>query len=306
MKKLTVGAEKYAGELCTCLEMARRRLERDTGIRLIGEQFSRGGYTFFTYRVRGTSEGAEDACIELVIEALAASIAEFITDVWERKELQKIVAGDFYYYGADEVEYLADSAVKMLAGLLGANGKPLRAQHIALSVQEQLRSGRDLLIEGLLRFRMQSLQEDLQRVAMQSIDEYLMDLEYQEFVKILRYFLDVQEPRLPLLHMVYVDEGTTWLFNAAGKPIEPEDLSSSTVPTHGAGLCVEDMLMSTLIHLAPEKLHIHAAHSDDSLPPLVETVTKIFAGKTTHCQGCTLCDTVHRWGDFPTKKATDQ
>ncbi|ARU59659.1 hypothetical protein CBW65_00315 [Tumebacillus avium] len=295
LKKLTIGAEKYAEELCACLERARERLWEEHGIRLNGEQFSRGRYTFYTYRVSGTSEGIEDNCTGTAMVALAEGIAEFITDVWERYELQRIVASDFYYYGSDEVEYLADSAVNMLAGLLGPDGKPLRAQHIALSVLEQFSQGHEILIEGLLRFRMQSLQEDLHRVALQSIDEYLMDLEYQEFVKILRYFLDVQEPRLPLLHMVYLDENTTRLFNAEGKPIEPGDITEPVV---------EDMLMSTLINLAPEKLHIHAA--GESLPPLVETVTKIFAGKTVVCRGCPLCHTVHQWEDLPAQKATDQ
>ncbi|TCP53685.1 putative sporulation protein YtxC [Tumebacillus sp. BK434] len=295
MKKLTVGAEKHAEELCAILEQAREQLWQEHGIRLIGERCSRGKYTFYTYRVSGTSEGIEDNCTEIAMAVISAGIAEFVTDVWERYELQKIVASDFYYYGADEVEYLADSAVKMLAGLLGQDGKPLRAQHIALSVQEQLLLGHELLIEGLLRFRMRSLQEDLHRVALQSIDEYLMDLEYQEFVKILRYFLDVQEPRLPLLHMVCLDENTTRLYNAEGKPIEPGDIADPVV---------EDMLMSTLISLAPEKLHIHAG--GESLPPLAETVTKIFADKTVVCRGCPLCHTVHQWADLPAQKATDQ
>jgi putative sporulation protein YtxC len=302
--KLTVGTEQYAGELCAGLEKARIKLEQEHGIRLVGEQFSRGRYTFYTYRVTKTKIGQTDNLTDTAIEALAEGIAEFITDVWERYELQKIVAGDFYYYGADEVEYLSDCAVKMLAGLVGSDGKPLRARHIALQVSEQLRTGRELLIEGLLRFRMKALREDLHRVAQQSIDEYLMDLEYQEFVRILRYFLDVQEPRLPLVHMVYLDENTTRLFNVEGRPIEPIDIAKIKVQTE-AGVSVDDALMTTLINLAPEKLHIHFGNSQAALPPLFETVSKIFSGKTVICTGCPLCHTVHQWEDAPAQKATD-
>ncbi|MFD2169406.1 sporulation protein YtxC [Tumebacillus lipolyticus] len=305
MKKLTVGVEKHPGELCARLEGAREELERKSGIRLSGEQHRCGKYTFFTYRIIGTSEGRADNFTRRAIEALAEGIADYITDVWERHELQRIVASDFYYYGEDEIEYLSASAVEMLAGLLDEDGNPLRASHIAQSAAEVWHEGGELLIDGLLRFRLQAFHEDLHRVALQAIDEYLMDLEYQEFVKLMRYFLNAQEPQLPLLHMICTDERTVKLFNAEGKLVELDQSGDSSAPGSDIALSAEDRLMSTLISLAPEKLYIHLGESSDAVSSLVETVEHLFADRSVVCRGCLLCQSVQRWEELLNKQAKD-
>ncbi|MGZ4106741.1 MAG: sporulation protein YtxC, partial [Tumebacillaceae bacterium] len=269
------------------------------GIELRGERFTRGKYTFYTYRLSGSSVGKVDEPTDITVQALAEAVADFVTGVWERHELGKIVSDDFYFYGADEVEYLTGAAMQMLAELVGPDGKPLRHVHIALQAAEQLAQGRDLVIDGLLRFRMQAWQEDLHRVIEQAIDEYLLDLEYQEFVKLLKYFLSMQEPGMPVLHMICVDEGTTRLFNAEGKPLGIDDLVSVAHPNmlQESGISVEDM-MSVLISLAPEKLFIHVVQGPEQAPPVVETVKKVFAERAVSCGGCPLC-AADQWENLP-------
>jgi len=206
------------------------------------------------------------------------------------------VANNFYYYAEDEVEYLTDSAVKMLAELLGPDGLPLRHRHIKNVVAEQLTTGPDLLIDGLLSFRLRDMREDLPRVIEQAIDEYLMDLEYQEFVKLLRYFLDVQESEMDLLHMLCVNESTIRLLDETGKVL-PLDQVRGKGPILGEqGEQVEDMVLSTLITLAPKRLIIHKGASADT-PPIAETVKKIFQSKAEVCGDCALCQLAIEWDE---------
>lgn len=301
MKKITIGTETLAAELGQCLLLVRTNLQ-EQGIHLQGEQFSRGKYTFYTYRLTGTKEQQPDLMEERVAQALAEGVATFLTEVWEREKLREIVANDFYFYASDEVDYLADNGVAMLRELKGEDGRPLRFLHIVLQVKELLKSGAELLIEGLLRFRLQGLEEDLHRVIEQAIDEYLLDLEYQEFVKLLRYFLDVQEPGLPLLHMICADQDTVRLYNAEGRPLRLDDVEGlvQTGPHRELGWQGEETL-SVLIGLAPEKLHIHLSDRSAALPPIVETVKKVFEDQAVLCQGCPLC-ILHEWQEFPSVK----
>lgn len=297
MKKWTIGVEKQAQELCDRLEEARGKLA-EQGIRLVGEQGARGKYTFYTYRLVGSAEGQADSQSQQAVRGLAEGVAEFITDVWERSELERLVVDDFYYYASDEVEYLADCAVKILADLQGHDGRPLRFGHIVEQVSEQLTSGQELVVEGLLRFRMQPLYEDLHRVVEQAIDEYLMDLEYQEFVKLLRYFLDVQEPGLAMLHLVSVSERENRLFDGEGRPLTAEVMAGRlTSELRNGDVAAEDML-SVLVALAPERLLLHVVGEEET-PPFVETVTKIFQDKAEVCAGCPLCESAEAWKEYP-------
>jgi len=294
MKKLTIGAQKHTAELLAYLARARDELA-EQGIRLVGEQQKRGKYTFYTYRLVGTDKAIDDNMTEFVVQALAGAVASFITEVWERQELQEIVANNFYYYAADEVEYITDSAVKMLSELLEPDGSPLRHGHILNVVSEQMRTEADLLIDGVMAFRLRDLREDLPRVIEQAIDEYLMDLEYQEFVKLLRYFLDVQDSEMDLLHMLCINESTVRLFDADGKFLPLEQIRGKAQPMFGEpGGPVEDTVLSSLITLAPKKLVLHTG-AHETTPPIAETVKKIFLDKAEVCNNCPLCRVAVEW-----------
>lgn len=298
MKKFTIGAGQNADELGDCLIQASERLQAQ-GILLQGEKFTRGKFTFYTYRLTGTQNGKVDAVTSVAVQMLAEAVADYVTQVWERHELSRIVSHDFYFYGADEIEYLTESAMEMLADLVGDDGRPLRYVHVIEQAAEQLLQGRELVIDGLLRFRMQALQEDLHRVIEQAIDEYLLDLEYQEFVKLLRYFLEVQEPGMPVLHMVCVNERDIRLYNTEGKPLGVDDLLRvANFSDQEQSISVEDT-MSVLISLAPQKLLIHLVQGSEQAPPVAETVLRVFQERAVTCQSCPLCE-AHAWGQVPT------
>lgn len=305
MKKFTIGVERFSEELAQCLNEARDLLEEQLGVSLQGERFTRGNYTFFTYRLCSSTAGQSDEITEPAMRALAEGVAEFVTEVWERNELARIVASDFYYYAADEVEYLAGSAVQMLAELKDHDGVPLRRRHIIDCVLEHLRNNHELLIEGMLRFRMNVLQADLHRVIEQAIDEYLMDLEYQEFVKLLRYFVAAQDPGMPLLHMVCCEEnGSPRLFDGEGRPLMLDELEGAKQQANlrECGVMIEET-MSALITAAPQKVHIHLALGHDNPPPIVETVKKVFADSAVLCFECPLCETARSWQPTPSNAA---
>lgn len=294
MKKLTIGAEQHTDELGAYFSQASALLEQEHGIRLLGEQFKRGKYTFYTYRL------PQEQTMEQAVQALADAAALFITEVMERRELERIVADDFYYYNADEVEYIAGLSVSILADLKDEAGEPLRLRHIAEQLRDGIKPGCELVIEGFLRFRLQALREDLNRVVEQAIDEYLLDLEYQEFIKLLRYFLSAQEPTLPLLHMIVPAEDDIRLFDGEGQAVSVEQL------LHVPKLSIEDM-MSALISLAPERLLIHLPSPMEKQPSYLDTVQKVFQEKASLCTGCPICHALpEREYDGITQKVTNE
>ena len=45
--------------------------------------------------------------------------------------------------------------------------------------------------------------EQLEESVDKAIDEYLMDKEYREFIKLLRHFVDLQEPKRDVVNIVF-------------------------------------------------------------------------------------------------------
>jgi putative sporulation protein YtxC len=280
MRKWKIGAKRDADKLCACLEQVRERLY-ERGIVLVGEQASRGAYTFYTYRLIRPSEAELQT-----MEALAEAVARFVTDVWERRELARIVTENFYYDEQSEVEHLVNAAASILAGLQDGDGQPLRIRHIMRQIAEQLQQSGELVVEGLLRFRMQEFHQDLHRVIEQAIDEYLLEIEQQEFVKLIRYFLEAQEVKMPLLHLVYHDEAMTMLYDAEGQTLVANAVPGLSERALSAGFQVEE-LINALIALAPEQLHLHLQTHD--MPSWLDMVKKIFVERSHVCHGCSIC-----------------
>ena len=61
-------------------------------------------------------------------------------------------------------------------------------------------------MEGFIRFRLKDYIEELKYIIDGSVDELLIDREYNEFIKLLRYFVEIQEPKVEEVHVLL--EGT--------------------------------------------------------------------------------------------------
>ena len=56
-----------------------------------------------------------------------------------------------------------------------------------------LEENSEINIDGFIRFRMKELREDVDSIVNNIIESYMVEKEYQEFVKLLKYFVDIQD-----------------------------------------------------------------------------------------------------------------
>lgn len=214
---------------------------------------------------------------------LAKEIAGFLTEKWEWKQIEQKLIKEYTYYDADEVKYLADNAVKWLAFYHRAGAKDFRKKEIENEIQQYLAEHSILHVEGFIQFRLRAYLHDRARALEQAIDDYLMDREQHEFVNLLRYFLHAQESESDLVHLLVNQEGAR-LLDEKGLPITREDLLVSDLQR-------DDMLISTLITLAPKQVKIHQPAPLQEDHVLVDTVKRVFDIRAQTCSGCTLCQT---------------
>ena len=144
-------------------------------------------------------------------------------------------------------------------------------------------------IEGLVMFRLKNYQAILAQTAECLIDRNFIKREHEEFISLLRYFVSVQNDRPKLAHLVVHQNCRYTLHNEDHEDITALCLSDfiasgESVVSHNA----DDLLISILITLAPERLVIHGKNFIWN-HELFETVERVFE-KTEYCEACTLCD----------------
>ena len=114
-----------------------------------------------------------------------------------------------------------------------------------------------LTLKDLLHFSEERIREDIEEIIDKVVEEYMVEKEYKEFVKLLKYFVDIQESKIDKIN-IYIHEGGGYVLkDGYGNDIFNEfmkELSECKIDTEAK---IEDIIISGLITNAPKQVIIH-------------------------------------------------
>jgi len=187
-------------------------------------------------------------------------------------------------YNRDEKEQI----INIANGLLEENKFTFREKNVInTEIADFLEHNKDILVDGFVNFRLGFLKNIADGIIEKSIEDFTAEKEYKEFIKILQYFIDIQEPKLDLVNVVIKKEEYK-LFDKNNKLIESEFFTEIMNELVEEGISRDDLLISSLITIAPKKLIIHA-DDDCKNKDIIKVLQNVFSDKVSFCQGCNLC-----------------
>ena len=221
--------------------------------------------------------------LDLTLRALLADVLEehILTEL-KQPLLQDMIRKHYYYLTRPEREKvfyyssLRDSTVSRQA-----------QQQVRENLRNYLANCRHLNLWGLIRFRLPCYLEGLKNVVEGAVDDYLIEKEYQEFIKLLKYFVEIQEPKVLEAH-VLLDPGGRFQIRDGQKRLVDQDSEEMKAAYLKDRVDSEDMLVSALVTAAPGRVILHR-QVDARYPKLSGTLKKIFEGKMTLCGNCPEC-----------------
>lgn len=289
MKILSLGFRGASDEV-------RSRLQRDClalgqeGFRVAVDECGKGTHTFLGCNL---AEGElsfrnYERAKSLLKDCVAEMLAEHILDREEQNLIRKIINRNYYYFSEQERGDIYNHALKLLDGEgAGDFDRPARRARLVTGLQEYLDAHHELVLDGFMAFRLKAYRERLAGIVDRAVDEHMMDKEYKEFIRVLRYFVDVQEAQINEVHIIFGAGDTFKLRDAGGGKIHNQYLEALMI--RGEDINYEDLLISALITIAPQTVIMHFASAAGPASPVVETVQNVFAGRVTFCHGCKLC-----------------
>jgi putative sporulation protein YtxC len=143
-------------------------------------------------------------------------------------------------------------------------------------------------LEGFFRFRLKDYRIQLENRIDQAVEDFLIEKEYNEFIKILRYFVELQEPKIETIHLFMDDEEKYLLYDQEGRMINNEDLEDLSEEIKEKDMNKDDLLISSLITLAPANLVIHFSKQMEN-KEIIETIRKVFFEKISVCYENNIC-----------------
>jgi len=291
VQAITIGTAEGIEDIRQRLDDEFRFLQEE-GVNIRIGQSNRGSFTFLDCCV-DSDPGTPNQAGNLLRHYVASALSDVIVERWEQDLIRRTINGTYYYFSRDEQELIARYTGKNLAGgLAPAENNQLykvnRKAQILHRLRDYLESADELVVEGFVTFRLRDYIEEVEDAVDRAVDDFLMEREYREFVRLLKYFVEVQEPRMDNVHVLIRPEGSFKLVDDQGCAIKSEYLEEFVVEMVESEVNYEDLLISALITLAPRAVTVHADMSverDES----IETIKGVFGERVRMCYGCETC-----------------
>jgi len=227
--------------------------------------------------------------LEIIKVYIANCLAEIIVEEWENRIIKKLVRNNYYYYTEEEKQQILQKAREILNPVAQDSfHRQQRKEKVMLKVLDYLDMHKELILEGFINFRLKDYQQELESIVNSAVDEFLLEKEYQEFVRLLKYFVDIQDPRIDKVKIVFKANGKFTLLDKENQPVQHECLEGLLIDLRENDLNYDDLLISALITLAPREVELHIERGA-STGDTAKTIENVFGRRVCRCHGCELC-----------------
>lgn len=288
MELVSIGASEHIDDIRGRLD-EEFALVREQGLEVAITDSHKGKLTFLNceLKTQRTTAGRHSNFRQHIANALC----DVLFTHWRDTVLRKLVKSGYGYFAADEQEAISRSAVEILQPrgveqaalhILGQRGQ------VYSRLLDYLSANDVLVLEGFVTFRLKDYMAELEDAVDNAVDDYLLEREYREFIKLLKYFVDVQEPKISEVNVIVEVGGSFRLVDNQGNVIRDAHLAEFVVEMVDTEVNYDDLLISALVTIAPRKLIMHCrpeARREESF----STIESVFAGRVVFCHGCPMC-----------------
>ncbi|HQA08661.1 MAG TPA: putative sporulation protein YtxC [Syntrophomonadaceae bacterium] len=219
-------------------------------------------------------------------------IAEHILLEWESPLINKEIRKSCRGLSGEEQRIVFYKAAKFLRRCNDNESLNLlmnygRKNKIAHRILDYIHEHQLLVLEGFINFCLQDYLTEIRFAVELAMEELKNEKEYNDFVTLLRYFVDTQVPKINEVNIMMDENGVFNMWDGSGIKIEENYMSYYLDDMLLNEINFDDVLISILITISPRRIILHNAAELGSEP--VETIKKVFKDRIRMCTGCERC-----------------
>lgn len=288
MDCITIGTAENPDLVRFRLTTELRLLQEEEGFRITIAERGRGKLTFLGCNLEGAANRGGNP-LEIFRYYIARALADLIVNEVTQQALPKILHHHYAQFGEEDQDDILARARNLLEVSPDPDGRGLvrqinRRNQILFRLLEYLDLHDELVVEGFLRFRLKEYFRELVEIIDRAVEAFMADREYQEFVRLLRYFVELQEPRQEEVHVVLRPDGLYQLLDRENRVVENDYLEGPVVKLVQE-VNHDDLLLSALITLAPQRIVLHVSPALQ----VAATIRSVFGERVEACPGCPRC-----------------
>lgn len=219
-------------------------------------------------------------------EKLSSIITDTILKFYKEKMIKKIINLDYFYFEEYEKKIIIQNCCEIIESSEYEQISKEK-EYIHEAVLQYVIENKSMILEGFVNFRIKEYIKYLDSIVDIAVNKYIIEKEYNEFISLLRMYINSKKSNIKNLHLIYGKSELTIL-----------DENKNIVP-----LCKEiynakflsdiifsenDYALNTLLTLLPQRIEIHLLDSEDEF---IKTVKLIFEDRVYICRECNICRT---------------
>ena len=209
-------------------------------------------------------------------EQITDEIVDLIIDIMENKLIRKYVIKKYSTQSSEEIQNIYMCALNIFKERYFVIKKSL-----AEKIDDYILNDDYINIEGFVKFRMKEFNNYISTIVDLAWEEYFIQKDQEEFINVLKYFVNIQQEKLDLLRIHIKEDNCFVLYDKNGNDIDSindEDIMNMIIKEN---LNYEDFLMSNLLTLCPSKIEIIDSLNNNSSKEIIEIIKSIFGDKVT-------------------------
>lgn len=147
----------------------------------------------------------------------------------------------------------------------------------------------EISVDGFAMFAMHEYNDRIYSIVDKIIEQIRAEEEFEEFVDILRFYIKTEPPGYGVLNIVICNDNRYKYLDENKKDVTEEWIDIFYEETDDAYVSQDDMLISLLITMQPEKIIIHNIKNAVN-KKLMQTIKSVFTNRVEICSdNCDIC-----------------
>lgn len=240
---------------------------------------------------------AFDSSRDMFYSYSANVIYDYICKEYVSELLDKLLKENYSYVGEQEIDELKERCISVIAGtgIFSTEGLfySINCKNNMLKkLVEYFQESNEMILDGFITFRLRDINHELNMILEKIVEDYIIEKEYSEFIKLLKYFVDIQESRYETVNIIINESGDFIIEDEKFTNITEEFFEDFNIDNIKGEINKNDVLVSALITCAPKKIVVHGL-SNLKDKEVMDTIKNIFMERITFCTGCERCNSIN-------------
>ena len=220
------------------------------------------------------------------ISILSTIITDCILLYYEPIIIKRSINYNYFYFDSLDKQTIFDNCISYIKSGEDETLK-LRKDEIYKVVKKYINENKSMILDGFVNFRLDEYLNTIDTVVDYSVNKYVIEKEYNEFISLLKFYIDSKEAKTNLVHLIYINNESI-LLDEDKNIISYKDDIFDYKYLSDISFSSNDYALNALLTLLPKKIEVHIIGYEDEF---IDTIKSIFTSRISICKNCNLCKT---------------